>query len=165
MKQQMKRLQAAVEYMAVYGWAILILAVVLAALWELGVFNSKNYVGQECVIAGGFSCVSYHIATNGLLEISVLQSTISPINITGIGCYENSSNMEIKSPYNPPSNQIHLQIGANYTFAVQCYNMQNTAFNGVIGGGTYSGSLGISYMNSVTGYREFTEGAIVARIS
>lgn len=33
------RLQSAMEYLMTYGWAILIIAVVLAALFELGVFN------------------------------------------------------------------------------------------------------------------------------
>ncbi|MGC8538128.1 MAG: hypothetical protein ACP5MZ_04090 [Candidatus Micrarchaeia archaeon] len=34
------KLQSAMEYLMTYGWAILIVAVVLAALFELGVFNT-----------------------------------------------------------------------------------------------------------------------------
>lgn len=34
--------QAAMEYLMTYGWAILIIAVVLASLYQLGVFNSSN---------------------------------------------------------------------------------------------------------------------------
>ncbi len=34
--------QSAMEYLMTYGWAILIIAVVLAALFELGVFNVNN---------------------------------------------------------------------------------------------------------------------------
>ncbi len=34
--------QSAMEYLMTYGWAILIIAVVLAALFELGVFNANN---------------------------------------------------------------------------------------------------------------------------
>lgn len=36
------KLQSAMEYLMTYGWAILIVAVVLAALFELGVFNALN---------------------------------------------------------------------------------------------------------------------------
>ncbi len=36
------RAQSAMEYLMTYGWAILIIAVVLAALFELGVFNAGN---------------------------------------------------------------------------------------------------------------------------
>ncbi|MEM0201836.1 MAG: hypothetical protein QXR73_01515, partial [Candidatus Micrarchaeaceae archaeon] len=35
--------QSAMEYLMTYGWAILIIAVVLAALFELGVFNPLTF--------------------------------------------------------------------------------------------------------------------------
>ena len=37
------QLQSAMEYLMTYGWAILIIAVVLAALFELGVFNPMTF--------------------------------------------------------------------------------------------------------------------------
>ena len=37
------RLQSATEYLVTYGWAILIIAVVLGALFGLGIFNSLNF--------------------------------------------------------------------------------------------------------------------------
>ncbi|MEM3296802.1 MAG: LamG domain-containing protein, partial [Candidatus Micrarchaeaceae archaeon] len=38
-----KKLQSAMEYLMTYGWAILVIAVVLGALYSLGVFNSTNF--------------------------------------------------------------------------------------------------------------------------
>ena len=35
--------QSAMEYLMTYGWAILIISVVLAALFQLGVFNANNF--------------------------------------------------------------------------------------------------------------------------
>ena len=37
------KLQSAMEYLMTYGWAILIIAVVLSVLFQLGVFNSTNF--------------------------------------------------------------------------------------------------------------------------
>ena len=37
------RLQSAMEYLMTYGWSILIIAVVLGALFQLGVFNSSSF--------------------------------------------------------------------------------------------------------------------------
>ncbi len=37
------KLQSAMEYLMTYGWAILIIAIVLVALFSLGVFNSANF--------------------------------------------------------------------------------------------------------------------------
>ncbi|MEM3661491.1 MAG: LamG-like jellyroll fold domain-containing protein [Candidatus Micrarchaeaceae archaeon] len=38
-----QKFQSAMEYLMTYGWAILIIAVVLGALYSLGVFNSNNF--------------------------------------------------------------------------------------------------------------------------
>ncbi len=40
----MLKLQSAMEYLMTYGWAILIIAIVVVALFALGVFNSTNFV-------------------------------------------------------------------------------------------------------------------------
>ncbi len=50
--------QSAMEYLMTYGWAILIIAVVLAALFELGVFNGSNLAPQACIAEAGFQCTN-----------------------------------------------------------------------------------------------------------
>ncbi|MCL4371839.1 hypothetical protein M1373_00795 [Candidatus Marsarchaeota archaeon] len=44
------------EYLMTYGWAILIIAIVLAALFSLGVFSSASLVGTTCLPNSGFLC-------------------------------------------------------------------------------------------------------------
>ncbi len=39
----LNRSQSAMEYLMTYGWAILIIAIVLVALFSLGIFNSSNF--------------------------------------------------------------------------------------------------------------------------
>lgn len=46
-KHARKTAQAAMEYLMTYGWAILIIGVVLAALFELGVFNQYTFVPRQ----------------------------------------------------------------------------------------------------------------------
>jgi len=48
--------ESAMEYLMTYGWAILIIAVVLGALFELGVFSSASLLGTSCVAVSGFLC-------------------------------------------------------------------------------------------------------------
>ncbi|ASI13969.1 hypothetical protein Mia14_0666 [Candidatus Mancarchaeum acidiphilum] len=50
--------QSAMEYLMTYGWAILIVAIVLAALYVLGVFNGSTFVGTSCSPAYGALCTS-----------------------------------------------------------------------------------------------------------
>ncbi len=58
--------QSAMEYLMTYGWAILIIAVVLAALFELGVFNGSNLAPQACIAQAGFVCRNPVYTSNGI---------------------------------------------------------------------------------------------------
>ncbi len=51
------KLQSAMEYLMTYGWAILIIAIVLIALFSLGVFSSNN-LGTSCISESGFLCTN-----------------------------------------------------------------------------------------------------------
>ncbi|MGC8680302.1 MAG: hypothetical protein ACP5T6_03325, partial [Candidatus Micrarchaeia archaeon] len=63
-----------------YGWAILIIAIVLAILFKLGVFSGANLTGTSCLGAPGFSCSDPVLsATTGLLSFNFGQSTGSQI--------------------------------------------------------------------------------------
>ncbi|MGC8479124.1 MAG: hypothetical protein ACP5M9_00430 [Candidatus Micrarchaeia archaeon] len=47
--------QSAMEYLMTYGWAILIIAIVLVALFELGIFGGST-LPTACVAQSGFVC-------------------------------------------------------------------------------------------------------------
>ena len=51
-----QKAQSAMEYLMTYGWAILIVAIVLAALFSLGVFSSGALIGTTCIASPGFLC-------------------------------------------------------------------------------------------------------------
>jgi hypothetical protein len=40
------RSQSAMEYLMTYGWAILIISIVLSALWSMGIFSSSSNLGR-----------------------------------------------------------------------------------------------------------------------
>ena len=68
--------QSAMEYLMTYGWAILIISVVLGALFCLGVFSGASLIGTSCIASPGFYCsgVTYSHST-GALTFVVGQST------------------------------------------------------------------------------------------
>jgi len=69
------RAQSAMEYLMTYGWAILIIAVVLGALFSLGVFNSASLVGTSCVPLSGYYCANPVLSTTGVLTVTIGQAT------------------------------------------------------------------------------------------
>jgi len=58
--------QSAMEYLMTYGWAILIIAVVLGALFSLGVFSGTSMLGTSCIAGPGFYCQNPVLAGNTL---------------------------------------------------------------------------------------------------
>ena len=69
------RAQSAMEYLMTYGWAILIIAVVLGALFSLGVFNSSSLIGTACIPLSGYYCANPVLSTNGILTVTIGQAT------------------------------------------------------------------------------------------
>jgi len=72
--------QSAMEYLMTYGWAILIVAVVLGALYSLGVFNGAAFLGTSCIAASGFYCTNPTLSTGGVLTVKIGQATGTNFN-------------------------------------------------------------------------------------
>ncbi len=71
-----QKAQSAMEYLMTYGWAILIIAVVLGALFSLGVFSGSNLLGSACVASSGYLCQSpVYSHANGEILATLGQNT------------------------------------------------------------------------------------------
>jgi hypothetical protein len=57
----MKRAQAAMEFLMTYGWAILVVLVVIGALAYFGVLNPQNLLPDRCEMQQGFYCKDYRL--------------------------------------------------------------------------------------------------------
>ena len=54
----MRKGQAAIEYLTTYGWALLALVIVFAALFASGALTPNYLVSQECTFGTNFQCQS-----------------------------------------------------------------------------------------------------------
>lgn len=57
--------QAAAEYLVTYGWALLLLVVVIAIILSTGVFNPSAFVGEECAIQPDIPCTGFQLYQDG----------------------------------------------------------------------------------------------------
>jgi hypothetical protein len=150
-KVQNRKAQSAMEYLMTYGWAILVLAIVLASLFAINVFNPNTFAPNFCIFPASFSCVVQGLShTTGNVAVTVGQSLQAPINITAVGCNDQGTITGMIS-YMPASSNIYLGIGGNYTFnAIPCYK------SGAVVSGTagtlYTGYVVVSYTNLQTGF-------------
>jgi len=87
--------QAAIEFLTTYGWAVLILVVVLIALGWLGIFNVQGQVPDRCAFPiGTLTCLSADVTNppsqygiiNRLTSITLRNDFKKQINICSIVC-------------------------------------------------------------------------------
>ncbi len=60
------RAQSAMEYLMTYGWAILVIAIIVSLLFALGLFSGGAGTPDVCTPQSGFSCTNPSYGTNGI---------------------------------------------------------------------------------------------------
>ncbi len=155
-----KRAQSAMEYLLTYGWAILIIIIVLAALVAIGVFNQQSTVNNQCLLPNDFTCTARLYSSNSLLVINILQSTSSPVSISAIGC-NNQNVLSNMVGTNPPSNVVVVPIGQNRTFDTFCY--ANDTLANVASGQIFKGDILVNYTDLSSNFNHTIVGQLVVR--
>ena len=85
--------QSALEYMMTYGWAILVIVIVAAVLYSLGIFSPSSSLSTTITGFSGLAvtqagCVNS--VNNQILELYVTNAVGYPVNITKINTTGNN---------------------------------------------------------------------------
>ncbi len=95
-----KKGQAAMEYLMTYGWALVALVVVIAALMATGAFDPSYLIAEECTLQPDLSCGGHVLYLEGdetILKFKVNNGLGYPIYITGVNI--TMSNQEMYDDY------------------------------------------------------------------
>lgn len=79
--------QTAMEYLMTYGWAILIVIIVGAALYALGIFNPATYTQSTATGFQGFQIPAggwQYVGTTGVLTLQIKNMAAANIEITNV---------------------------------------------------------------------------------
>ena len=74
------------EYLMTYGWAILVILVVLGILYLLGIFSGGSILGTQCNAIFNYLCTSPAMATNGTISFIAGQNTEVPEYNVAFAC-------------------------------------------------------------------------------
>ena len=80
----MRKGQAALEYLLTYGWAILIVIIVGASLYALGVFTPGQWTGKRQTGFAQFRVEDFKLDTNGVLTIIFQNQIGKAVELTDI---------------------------------------------------------------------------------
>jgi len=156
----MRRAQAAMEYLITYGWAILIMLVVIGVLFYLGIFSPK--VVSACSFQSpGFICYAYKLAANtsngesGLI-LDLSQTTGHDIKVTGVNCTAIEGWFVVE--FNSTQSNITIASGShkmlNGTFTnpgvIRCHKADGSAVSSKDAGQYYKGKIYVHYYDMET---------------
>jgi hypothetical protein len=95
-----KRGQAAMEFLMTYGWAILVVLVVIGALAYFGILNPSILLPERCELQMGVNCKDYYIdggadrilikLENGRGSDCIVTDLIANASTLGINCYNHT---------------------------------------------------------------------------
>ena len=54
-----KKSQVALEFLTTYGWAFLVVLVMIGALAYFGVLDPSNFLPEKCIFGAGIGCIEY----------------------------------------------------------------------------------------------------------
>ena len=139
--------QSALEYMMTYGWAILIIVVVAAVLYSMGIFNPSSSLSITITGFSGFS-VQALCAPGGVLVMSLGNELGQTVNVTGI-----NSTIDGVSTSNNESLILNPSQSGNVFVLGGCANTSNSRYHSSV-------SVAYSKPGSVFNGPYFSLGAV-----
>lgn len=150
--------QAAVDFVASYGIALVIILIALAIIYRIGTSN-QGLAAPTCTAVPGFSCDYFALNSNGILTLRLSQAIGAPIYINGTSCSSQINATGNKpafgniyvtkqtayyvthGPYYPIGNVIYSS--SYYIFTIPCYGPVGQASGQV--GSAFTGYIWLNY--------------------
>ena len=125
----MRKAQSAMEYLMTYGWAILVVIVILGALYFIGVLNPGNVIPSSCSIppSARLACSSYILYTNGTLNLLIDQGTGGTVMFTGITCCQGDD------AHDWTALNVNVSSGKQWSINTTCTLKDSTVATGKLG--------------------------------
>ena len=77
--------QAALEFLTTYGWAFLIILIMIGALAYFGVLNPTKLLPNRCVMSSEFQCIDFQVSsTANTIRLRLRNNLGSTITMTGV---------------------------------------------------------------------------------
>ena len=81
-----RRGQAALEFLTTYGWAFLVILVMIGGLSYFGVLNVSNFVPDRCKLDGNLECPSYKLTgtTTPALQLEIQNNVAETVKVLDV---------------------------------------------------------------------------------
>ena len=142
--------QVAVEFLATYSWAILVVLVAIGALAYFGVLSPEKFLPAKCTLPAGVACTDFKIDSTA--------NTVSVALRNGIGYDLTLVSIAAGQCGEGPTQSLNNGDQATFT------TVATGCSPALVGGQKFNEELQLKYTNSNTGIDHSVNGTITGRI-
>ena len=155
-----KKSQAALEFLTTYGWAFLVIIIMIGTLAYFGILSPSKLLPNRCNFGSEFQCLDYQIAATGsTFKLRLKNNVGEPIDVSSI-----TLSAESTAAYTcatPPANPAGWKSG----------EIKELQWSSCSGGGMIAGEKGkvlvtIRYntVSSGSGYAKDVKGEVLSTV-
>lgn len=122
--------QTALEYLMTYGWALVVIVIVISALYALGILNPETYIKSNCTGGDKILYIDHSVNDARVLAMKLSNGAGANITVTGIEFGADFAGANLASPLGVVAPQGSIDVNAT------------SVTSGV---GSYTGTVSISY--------------------
>ncbi len=152
MKFTNKKGQAGLDFLMTYGWALLVVVLVVAALFALGIFDIGSFLGSRTSGFSQIGIVGWNLDSGGTLSVMFENHAGKTVSITNVtATYKGES-----VAYNTPVTLANGKRSA--TLALGTFTSPDPI------GSTYNVEMEIRYNDPDTGFDYTDSGTLTGQI-
>lgn len=114
MMKHKRRGQAALEFLTTYGWAFLVILVMIGALSYFGVLDVSRFIPDSCKLDGNLECPAYALSQD-MVQMQIRSNLAETVEIVEIKIKEK----ETDTWYNASAGDLVKADDGNTTIVVQ----------------------------------------------
>ena len=138
-----KKGQSAMEFIMTYGWAILVVLIVVGALVYFGVLSPSTILGARCTFPAKFGCIG-----DPLIDATNNQITLALVNNVGFGIVFNRTPVSQATGGGCASPVVHTVDGSPAAATISNGDQFNIVVNCTdIATGTFRTDLTFNYQH------------------
>jgi len=139
----LKQAQSAMEYLMVYGWAVLIVLIVGIAFYNYGILAPEKMLPRKCNLPAGIICIDHKATPTG----------VTVVIRNGMGYDMRSVSVEI-GDCGPAAGSDYLANGDKQAYIASCE----------LAGSRFNSHLDVNYIVSETEVIYTTRGLMITRL-
>ena len=156
--------QSALEFLTTYGWAFLVILIMIGTLAYFGVLSPSKIVPNRCTFGSEFQCLDYQIsATANTFKVRLKNNVGEPITVSTISLGSEGTTGFTCTPSNPTYPYSSWKSGNISEFTWTGCNAANAGF---VQGEKGKVFVTVNYYSvaSGSGYTKETKGEVLSTI-